>query len=237
MTNQELAIEYIDTILDEMQTAPGMWGDHSQIELQALRLLCVRAILMGGDSKKIMKHWRFGYSKQVGCLGPPLSVIADGNDEKFVGLLKEFRQKFTKNTITERVTISELDICLEAMKTESFEDDVCRREGRELKFLQKDDRVSKFSKALKGHDSPKAYVEGILDDLFLDFRNGEVFRHSEIVMGILVALNRVDREFTIEIASVLAISRSAEMFLLRKLAEQLLPPEILREIEEKMEKN
>ena len=96
------------------------------------------------------------------------------------------------------------------------------REGREIEFLKRERSVITLANAITIMSDAKAQLEPTLDLLFEDFRRGEMFDHSETVMGIVVALKLANAPYFTEAATIFSRSRAAEIGRLRHVATQLL---------------
>jgi hypothetical protein len=95
--------------------------------------------------------------------------------------------------------------------------------GRESVQFREDISIMKLIRCLKhGGRAEQKAVEALLDDLFDELRKGEDFIHSELVMGILFALQRAGSAQFREVASVLVNSRAAELLRLSRYAKAIM---------------
>lgn len=95
-------------------------------------------------------------------------------------------------------------------------------EGREEQTLERDSTVARLAKSIAGDASSRDRVESFLDRMFEDLRDGAEFDHTEVVMGILVALRAARAPYFDDIASVMARSRAPEVARLRRMAARLI---------------
>lgn len=96
------------------------------------------------------------------------------------------------------------------------------RQGREWLTFSKSPTLEKLQAALKASSDPRKAVEDRLNQLFVGIKPDEEFEHTEIVMALLFAIHEAKADFFVEIATVLANSRAAEIGRLSRYARRLL---------------
>jgi hypothetical protein len=92
---------------------------------------------------------------------------------------------------------------------------------REEHTLRGDPLVQHLIIAIGRDANAERKIERFLDQLFLDFRQGEVFEHTEAVMALLVALHHAGVEWLGNIAEAFTSSHIAEMDRIARLARRM----------------
>ena len=121
-----------------------------------------------------------------------------------------------------RVRESIVEIVRE-MRGEAFVERVGSvRPGREQFFFAQSAVTARLVRAIRSTSDAKDVIERQLDELFEDYRTGEVFAHAEVVMAILFALKAAEMRFFGDIAGVFATSETVEIGRVRRFARALL---------------
>jgi hypothetical protein len=116
-----------------------------------------------------------------------------------------------------------IDDAVSALRRDSFVETVASiRPGREAVFFTADATVRHLVRAVRnaGVDG-KPEIEMCLDTLFADFRAGEVFAHTEVVMAILFALKAAEAPYAADILGVFTNSETVEIGPVRRFARTL----------------
>ena len=116
-----------------------------------------------------------------------------------------------------------IDDAVHALRSESFVETVASiRPGREAVFFTSNATVSRLVRAVRkaGADG-KPEIEVCLDTLFADFRAGEVFAHTEVVMAILFALKTAEVPYAADVLGVFTNSETVEIGPVRRFARTL----------------
>jgi hypothetical protein len=116
-----------------------------------------------------------------------------------------------------------IDDAVNALRSDSFVEIVASiRAGREAVFFTSNATVSRLVRALRkaGVDG-KPEIETCLDTLFADFRAGEVFAHTEVVMAILFALKTAEAPYAADVLAVFTNSDTVEIGPVRRFARTL----------------
>lgn len=96
--------------------------------------------------------------------------------------------------------------------------------GKEEATLAEDPLILQLSSQIAHCADPQTVVEEYLDGLCIDIKAGEMFAHSEVVMGVLFALHKANRSLFKTIAAPFLSTRSAEVGRIRRFAARLLLP-------------
>ncbi|HEX4416713.1 MAG TPA: hypothetical protein VH165_02390 [Kofleriaceae bacterium] len=117
---------------------------------------------------------------------------------------------------------------LAALLTELLEEPFAERAVRlppvrEERVLREDPLVRRLILALKLARDGERQIERFLDNVFQDLKKGELFRHSEAVMALLVAIWQAEVAWFPKIADALASSNFAEIGRVARLAGRLHP--------------
>jgi len=112
---------------------------------------------------------------------------------------------------------------VDALRNETFVETVASiRPGRESVFFTSNVTVNLLVLSVRkaGIDG-KLEIETCLDTLFADFRAGEVFAHTEVVMGILFALKTGEAPYAADILEIFMKSETVEIGRVRRFARTL----------------
>jgi hypothetical protein len=94
--------------------------------------------------------------------------------------------------------------------------------GREAVFFTSNATVSRLVRAVrKAGPDGKPEIEACLDTLFADFRAGEVFAHTEVVMAILFALKTAEVLYATDVLGIFSNSETVEIGPVRRFARTL----------------
>ena len=116
-----------------------------------------------------------------------------------------------------------IDDAVNALGSDSFVETVASiRPGREAMFFASSAPVRRLARAVRmaGVDG-KLEIETCLDTLFADYRAGEVFAHTEVVMAILFALTTAEAPYAADVLGVFANSETVEIGPVRRFARTL----------------
>lgn len=96
------------------------------------------------------------------------------------------------------------------------------REGREIRFLESQQIIKTLIQLMAEASEHRVVIEQFLDELFRDFKKGQLFEHTELVIAILYALKRSGSALYPGIVDAFASSKIAEVGRIRHFAKQLL---------------
>lgn len=96
------------------------------------------------------------------------------------------------------------------------------REGREIRFLESQQIVKTLIQSIAETPEHRAVIEQFIGELFRDFKKGQLFEHTELLIATLYALKRSDSALYHGVVDVFANSKIAEIGRVRSFARQLL---------------